>query len=182
MSHFVASITENLKQGNLPLIAFPVDRDSGLPNPETNEPEDTEHAAVISGYNWQTDEFTLVHWGKTHVVDATTLFNATHKLVDTRHQEFYTKNTAYQQSKKWDEKKYLPTTDPHHPNVARKSIVPQKGSGFKAKLLIVHAPDKTLLLKKRGELAHQTMPSFFKPKTSNSPPSSPNTSNRKDGP
>ena len=65
---------------------------------------------MISGYNWQTDEFTLVHWGNTHVVDATTLFNATHKLVDTRHQEFYTKNPAYQQSKKWDEKKYLPTT------------------------------------------------------------------------
>ena len=77
MSHFVATITDNLKQGNLPLIAFPVDRDSGLLNPETKEPEDTEHAAVISGYNWQTDELTLVHWGKTHVVDATTLFNDT---------------------------------------------------------------------------------------------------------
>ena len=155
MSHFIATITDNLKQGNLPLIAFPVDRDSGLPNPETKEPEDTEHAAVISGYNWQTDEFTLVHWGNTHVVDATTLFNATHKLVDTRHQEFYTKNPAYQQSKKWDEKKYLPTTDPHHPNVARKSIVPQKGTGFKAKLLIVQVPDKKFLLQKREKLAYK---------------------------
>jgi uncharacterized protein YjbI with pentapeptide repeats len=153
--HFVAAITDNLLQGNLPLIAFPVDIDTGLPNPETQEPEYTEHAAVISGYNWQTDEFTLVHWGRTHVVDATTLFHATHKLIDTRHQEFYTKNPAYRPSEKWNEQKYLLTTNPHHPNIARASIVPQKGTGFKAKLLIVRVPDEALLLQQREKLAHR---------------------------
>ena len=91
MKQFVASIIDNLKQQNLPLIAFPVDRESGLPDPETDEPEETEHAALISGYNWQTDEFTLVHWGKTYQVDAVQLFNASHKLVNTRQQEFYTR-------------------------------------------------------------------------------------------
>ena len=96
------------------------------------------------------------------MVDAVTLFNATHKLVDTRHQEFYIRNPAYQSSKKWDKAKYLPTTDPHHPNLARQSLVPEKGTGFKAKLLIVQAPDKSILLQKRENLHPE--PNTMRPK------------------
>lgn len=126
MPHFMASVTYHLEQGNLPLIACPIDRETGLPTPTPKEPH-SEGTAVISGYNWQTDAFTLVHSGKTVEVDATTLFNAAHKLLSL--------------------------------------------TGFKAKLLIVHQPNRAYLLQTRQALDKKpsgaaAIPRFFQEQAS----------------
>lgn len=97
---FLDTITKNLQKGNLPLIAFALNRAYGQPDPFTTQPQETEHAAVITGINPFTDEVTLNHWGTTYTVDLINLFNANQVLNATRSREYYQKNPAFRNEKK----------------------------------------------------------------------------------
>lgn len=146
---FLETIVTNLKNGNLPLIAFSVQPDTGVANPEPLEPETTEHGAVITGYNPSTDKISIVQWGESYVLNATDLFHSSNALVETRTPEYYRKNPLYDKSKKMTVEKYIPTTPEH---AERFSITPTKGSGFKAKLLIVKQPNNVeeLMLRRKN--------------------------------
>jgi hypothetical protein len=132
---FLQEVLNALQQGNLPLIAFAVEQSSGQPHTRPENPQEREHAAIITGYNPQTDQFTLVHWGTTRQVDALSLFNSNQQLASTREIERYAKNPEYTQ--RFNAPKYLPS---QHPSADKISITPQPNTGFKAKLLIAQKP------------------------------------------
>lgn len=149
ITQFVDTIAAQLEQGNLPMIGFAVKQDTGLPDPEPGEPEKTEHGAVITGFNRKTDEFTLVHWGKEYVVDATALFLSNNALMATRKPEAYFKNPAWTPEQRDSIRKYLETSTAV-PG-ARVTATPAEASGFKGQLLVVKKPDPKELLKRRAE-------------------------------
>lgn len=73
---FLNTIIKALQQGNYPILAFAVDKMSGFPDNNPQNPQDQEHACVITGYLRNTDEVNITHWGKTYRVDVCSLFNA----------------------------------------------------------------------------------------------------------
>ncbi len=163
--HFLACILDHLQQDNLPLIGFSVKENVGQPDPDPFNPEDREHAAVITGYNFQTDEFTLTHWGASYNVDAVSLYNSNQALVQTRKQEQYVKNPQYLKENKFFTPKYLPSQ-----TAGIASIVPEANTGFNGKLLVVKKPeDLDQLLIARSESLYKTTGFFTaKPEPCNS--------------
>lgn len=155
---FLDTIATQLQQGNLPLIAFAVNQESGLANPEPLEPETTEHAAVITGYNPSTDKITLAHWGQSYVVNATDLFHSSNALTETRSPEYYRKNPAYTETTKNTVEKYTPSTQTR---AERTSVTPTQGSGFQAKLLVVKQPNNLEELRQRRGKIRQPTPELF---------------------
>ena len=151
---FLDAILAALHHNHLPLIAFAVDIETGQPTPEPLEPSKQEHAAVITGYNAEKDELTLVHWGMTHHVDLVTLFNSNLSLLSTREQEFYKRNPHYCPEKKDAIAKYLPAQTAASDD--RQSVIPAPDTGFKGKLLIVKEPVTTKLLLKRQRQNEET--------------------------
>lgn len=146
---FLSSILDNLHAGHIPMLAFPIFPDSRMPDVEPLEPDETEHAVLVSAYNPRTDELTLVHSGQAFKVDLVTLFNACHASPQTRKPEFYQRNPRYAPEKKDSEAKYLPTTA-EAGNADRSSILPREDTGFRAKMLVVKKPaSKEALLAKR---------------------------------
>lgn len=133
---FLATIVDSLKNGDLPMIAFAVDKETGHPDPSPLNPEDREHAAVIVGYNPHKDEVTLMHWGHQYAVNFSDLFHSCHALSKTRQQEFYLLNSLYNAGNKAHVHKYLPSKSV----TGIASIVPKEGTGFGGKMIIVKKP------------------------------------------
>jgi hypothetical protein len=137
---FLNAIVDALQKGNLPLIAFAVDKDSGQPDPLPTKPEEQEHASVITAYNPKADQFTLKHWGCTYQVDAVTLFRSNQALLETRKEEHYQHNPEYKGQ--FHKTKYLPVKKAGAQ--VKTSIIPVLNSGFQAKLLIIESPQNYL--------------------------------------
>ena len=145
---FEKSIQDSLERGDLPMLAFSVNMETGHPDPKPREPADREHAAVIMGYDSHTDKVTIVHWGKTYTVDLVALYHSSQALLPTRSPEYYNKNTAYAPEHRDYRPKYLSAKDKGE----RSSITPSINSGFQSKLLIVKRPDTSYLLGARKAL------------------------------
>jgi hypothetical protein len=159
---FLQSITDALKKGNLPIIAFAVDESSGQPDPVPYKPEEREHASVITAYDSSKDQFTLKHWGGTYAVDAVTLFRSSQALVDTRTQEHYRRDPDY--TTQVNKAKYSLVKKSGF-NI-KTSILPTQASGFRSKLLVVESPmeELTTFIKRRTEVIAKKKnfdPSFF---------------------
>lgn len=159
------SIQENLQQGNMPMIAFAVDKDTGHPNPAPSDKdaEEHEHAAVITAFDPDTDKVSLTHWGNHYEVDLVDLFYSAQALKSARSQEFYKLNKAYQANKQGSTPKYIAAQQkivtPQEGD--RISIKPQQDTGFQSKLLIVKKPDVNRLLAIRSTLNFQKAQSVF---------------------
>ncbi|MDP1548070.1 MAG: hypothetical protein Q8L87_18825, partial [Anaerolineales bacterium] len=132
-TRFFDTILGALTKEHLPLIAFALNQNTGLPDPNPHNPNTQEHAAVITGYNAKTDEFALAHWGHIYQVDAVSLFNANQALPATRLTEYYKLNPDF----RLDNKAYTPKYVPHQSPSDRKSITPKEGTGFNGKLLVI---------------------------------------------
>ncbi len=146
---FTQAIKTNLQAGNLIMLAFAVNKETGHPDPDSTQPENREHAAVITGYNPYADSVSISHWGNNYVVDLVDLYHASHRLNATRIQEHYNKNRSRNQNNKADIAKYIAAES----NGERESIIPAPDSGFQAKLLVVKKPDKDHLFKQRKALS-----------------------------
>jgi len=151
INFFTQTIIESLKKGNLPMLAFSVEKETGHPDPDPLEAEAREHAAVITSYDPKTDKITLAHWGRTYQVDLAALYFSSQALVATRNPEYYNKNRGYAQENKSNTPKYLSGKNKGE----RESIVPQRNSGFQAKLLVIKRPanKEDLLQRRKSQLA-----------------------------
>jgi hypothetical protein len=154
---FLVIIDCELKQGNLPVIAFPVIKETddveqiGQPNLRPNPSEEIEHAAVIMGCDIAQETLKLVHWGRDYIVSAQELFIANQQLAETRSVEYYSQTPdAHIRHGRSD--KYVPLFDKFI-TPAKTSITPSPLSGFKGKLLIAQKPlDLELLNAQRFSL------------------------------
>jgi len=149
---FLNTIKQTLSKGNLPLISFAVNQQTGQPDPNPNKPEATEHASVITAYHQKTDRVSIVHWGQTYMVDIVTLFNANQALCETRQSEYYQKNHNFSKEKKRYTPKYL--ADPSKKGM-KSPTTPKPLSGFKSKLLVVKNPELKQILNARKNLMVQ---------------------------
>ncbi len=149
ITQLIHIITTSLAQGNLAIIGIAVDRDTGHPDPAPINPEKVEHAAVIKGFNYQTDEVTLIHWGREYSVTISALFLSNKALVETRKPEAYIKNPDYNVAQRQTIAKYI-EVDTEHPS-AKITASPAINSGFKNRLLVVKKPDLRNLLHTRTQ-------------------------------
>lgn len=154
---FIDIIHSAPQQGNLPMLAFAVDRSSGHPDINPLQPEAVEHAAVITGYDPVSETITLTHWGRVFQVDAGDLFLSNLSLTEKRQSEHYrteaipktgienTGMNAYLSI--FGQAKHIPTTADD--KTGREAKPTENGTGFKDKILVVKKPDMAQFLDQR---------------------------------
>ncbi|PHQ78161.1 MAG: hypothetical protein COB66_09460 [Coxiella sp. (in: Bacteria)] len=153
---FVSGIEKSLINGDLPMLAFSVEKSTGHPDAAPFSAEKTEHAAVITSYDPESDTVSLAYWGRTHIVDVVTLFNSAQALLPTRGSEYYKKNIAYTS----ENKSYTPKYVAADGQDKMATITPKENSGFQSKMLVVKKPKKVCLLQYRSLLKNQPTDEF----------------------
>ncbi|PWU06696.1 MAG: hypothetical protein C5B47_07200 [Verrucomicrobia bacterium] len=156
ITQFGNTIYECLKKNNPPLVVFPVDSDGG-PRIAKEPSELCEHGALITGFNPQTLEVTLAHWGKTFgKIPLWKLYASMQSLLPRRLQEIYllkykndktralhnpipTKYEGYKYPDIFDMVGRMGTvyqSDDYRDENLRESMIPKKGTGFKNCLFV----------------------------------------------
>jgi hypothetical protein len=160
---FRHTVAEQISKGHPLMVSFAVDinNDTDLPvktyscrsNGESNE-----HGALITGYDPNTENVEMIYWGNKYVVPLQDLFDSISCLPEEREPEHYQKN----QDPK-SRRKYLFVDKPSAENdfTFKKSINPEKGSGFKAKLIIVNDIDREKIILRRKAICYEMRDSLI---------------------
>jgi hypothetical protein len=132
---FQANVTNNIKQGNLVIACFAVDRRSGFPS--TNYEKDNEHAAILHGFNDETGELDMTHWDQHRKTTMKDFYDSSMMLLKQRNPEYYVNVKHLDKNKKYD--LHSDQTERVLPAHYKKSIIPTPNSGFRGKLLVINS-------------------------------------------
>lgn len=136
---FQAKVTQSIKNGNLIIACFAVDCDTGLPS--TDYDGENEHAAILHGFDDETGELNITHWGEHVKTTMRYFFDSSMVLPKQRDQEYYVYVKIRSPEKKYD--LYWDQTGAFFPigSCHRKSLIPAQNSGFRGKLIIIKQPE-----------------------------------------
>lgn len=147
-SLFKKTIIENINAGNLIFACFAVDRITG--NPTNKYDQYNEHAAILNGYNEESDVLEIVHWNKQRTTSLKDFYNSSMVLPNERQPEYYEKVKHKNKRMKYDLTKEQ--NDDSLKSGVKKSIIPEKNSGFCGKLVIIKQPELKNILEVRKKL------------------------------
>jgi hypothetical protein len=149
---FEEAITQQISKGNLIIGGFAVSRETGQPTDQYEK--DNEHAAIINGFDQESGVLSFVHWDQERQTTMDKFYNSSMALLHQRNPEYYQDIKHLNKQKKYDltpkqENKVLDTPG------TKKSIVPQPGSGFRGKFLIIKEPKLEQILQARSVLLNK---------------------------
>lgn len=154
---FQANVTDNIKQGNLVIACFAVDRDTGFPS--TNYEKDNEHAAILHGFNDETGELDVTHWDQHRKTTMKDFYNSSMVLLKQRSPEYYVNIKHLDKNKKYEI--HFDQTGVALPAHYKKSIIPTPNSGFRGKLLVIKQPELKNILEARQKLLPEKLTKLF---------------------
>jgi hypothetical protein len=143
---FEEKIRASLLQGDIPIACFAVNRWNGLP---TTVVDDNEHAAIVTGIEGK--KIQITHWNKHYITTLDALYRSLMALPDQRKPEYYVP-LPLNKIKKYE----LIHSEKSSPHI-RKTVVPEEGTGFRGKLIIVKRPNLDSLNKRREELEEKIL-------------------------
>lgn len=129
-------VTDNIKKGNLIIACFAVNRRTGLPS-HHYEPNN-EHAAVLHGFNDETGELQMTHWGEVRKTTMKEFYASSLLLPKQRKPEYYVNIKHVTKNRKYD--LHNDQTGTYLPAHYKKSIIPTPNSGFRGKLIVIKKP------------------------------------------
>ncbi|EHL31980.1 hypothetical protein LDG_6150 [Legionella drancourtii LLAP12] len=151
---FKNTITNNIKNGNLVIACFAVDRRTGLPT--THYERDNEHAAILHGFDETTGQLDMTHWDEHRKTTMLDFYNSSMSLLEQRNPEYYVNIKHKDNEKKYDLISAqtgisFPSGIPTGTSI-KKSLVPAPQSGFRGKLLVIKQPQLQNILAARNRL------------------------------
>ncbi len=147
---FKNTITNNIRNGNLVIACFAVDRRTGCPT--THYEGDNEHAAILHGFDETTGQLDMTHWDEHRKTTMLDFYNSSMSLLKQRNPEYYVNIKHKDNEKKYDLISaqtgiFFPSSIP-----TQKSLVPAPQSGFQGKLLVIKQPRLQNILAARNRL------------------------------
>jgi hypothetical protein len=147
---FKNTITNNLKMGNLIIGCFAVNRRTEFPT--TLYERDNEHAAILHGFNETTDQLDMRHWDKHRQTTMLDFYNSSMSLLNQRNPEYYINIKHKKTEMKYDLIRDERGIQLPSAALAKKSLVPTEGSGFRGKLFVIKQPQLQTILAARKKL------------------------------
>ncbi len=157
---FKEKLTNNIKSGHLVIACFAVERLYGLPSTHYNHERDNEHAAILHGFNDETEELNMTHWGEHRKTTMKDFYNSSMVLLKERKPEYYVNVKHVNKDKKYD----LRSEATINSCFAKyfKSLIPTANSGFRGKLLVIKQPERNNIVEVRKKLLNTVMPPELK--------------------
>lgn len=149
---FKKNITDNISEGNLLVACFAVDLATGNPTNQYIHDRPNEHAAVIHGFDKDAETLTMTHWDKQRTTSMRDFYHSSMKLPKERKPEYYRNVKHENPVMKYDLIKPTLFDKILASKTIKKSIIPQKGSGFHARLFVIKKPELKTILNARKKL------------------------------
>lgn len=149
---FQQTIVDNINKGNLIIGFFNVFFETKQPK-VANVNQSNEHAAVIHGYDLDKQVLTMTHWGESMETSMDDFYKSSMLLAAKRSPEYYinVKERGEDGDKERKYQEIFTKSLSKYPQ-ARKSIVPEPGTGFKGKLIVIKKPELEHILEARKNL------------------------------